>query len=254
MATWTSRTTTSTKNTAHEVFPSDLAPHAFRQGNHLWPQRMPGLSVLLAIPFGLGGAVGARAALPLVIIPLLAVAVYRWSRTCLGPLDATVASVRRAGLQSCCLRGVADLPGPPGGSRRSGAAGLALGKRTTHLPGMVRLLVRSRLVLLDARQVLRGDHRAGGTRRLATPARRRPPFHDCEPIDLRRSSAGGSGPVLGVLGPGIREHHGRKGQRGIEPRLPPSAGASSWDCTSIRFTACSSSNRSCCRVSSRWDG
>ena len=81
------------ENTAHEVFPSDLAPHAFRQGNHLWPQRMPGLSVLLAIPFGLGGALGARAALPLVIIPVLAIAVYRWSRTCLGPLDATVASV-----------------------------------------------------------------------------------------------------------------------------------------------------------------
>ena len=81
------------ENNAHEVFPNDLAPHALQQGTHLWPQRMPGLSVLLAIPFGLGGALGARAALPLVIIPLLALAVYRWSRTCLGPLDATVASV-----------------------------------------------------------------------------------------------------------------------------------------------------------------
>ncbi len=81
------------ENNAREVFPSDLVPHAFREGNHLWPQRMPGLSVLLAIPFGLGGATGARAALPLLIIPVLALAVYRWSRTCLGPLDATVASV-----------------------------------------------------------------------------------------------------------------------------------------------------------------
>lgn len=81
------------ENTAHEVFPADLAPHALRQETHLWPQRMPGLSVLLAVPFGLGGALGARAALPLIIIPLLAAAIYRWSRTGLGPLDATVASI-----------------------------------------------------------------------------------------------------------------------------------------------------------------
>ena len=80
------------ENTAREVFPSDLVPHAFRQGNHLWPQRMPGLSLLLAIPFGIGGALGARAALPLLVIPVLAIAVYRWSRTCLGPHDATVAT------------------------------------------------------------------------------------------------------------------------------------------------------------------
>ena len=81
------------ENTAREVFPSDLAPHALRQGPHLWPQRMPGLSVLLAVPFGVGGALGARAALPIMIIPLLAAAIYRWTRTCLGPLDATLATV-----------------------------------------------------------------------------------------------------------------------------------------------------------------
>ena len=86
------------ENSAREVFPSDLVPHAFRDGPHLWPQRMPGVSVLLAIPFGLGGALGARAALPLLIIPVLAIAVYRWCRSCLGPLDAAVAS---AGVLAC---------------------------------------------------------------------------------------------------------------------------------------------------------
>ena len=84
--------------TTHEIYDGTLSPHAIRQGPHLWPQHMPGLSLLVAIPFGLGGAIWARTMLAILIVPLLAAVIYGWSRTCLPRLDATVVTL---GLLAC---------------------------------------------------------------------------------------------------------------------------------------------------------
>ena len=54
---------------------------------------MPGLGVLLAVPFGLGGATGARTSLALLLVPVLGMAVYRWSRRRLGPADAALVTL-----------------------------------------------------------------------------------------------------------------------------------------------------------------
>ena len=50
---------------------------------------MPGLGVLLALPFGVGGAVGGRVGLALLLVPVLGIALYRWTRSVLPPADAT---------------------------------------------------------------------------------------------------------------------------------------------------------------------
>ena len=52
------RATTSTTQSHGEIFPAPMQPHALmRTGG---PQHMPGLGIILAIPFGLAGAAGAR--------------------------------------------------------------------------------------------------------------------------------------------------------------------------------------------------
>ena len=84
--------------TTHEIYPARLAPHALRRETGWWPQHMPGLGVLLAIPLGLGGAIGARIALATLLIPVLGMTVYRWSRAHLRPTDAMVATV---GVMAC---------------------------------------------------------------------------------------------------------------------------------------------------------
>ena len=74
----------------HEIY-GPVRPHAFmRTGG---PQHMPGLGVLLAVPFGLGGVIGARAGLALLLVSVLAIAVYRWNRTFLRPADAVLATL-----------------------------------------------------------------------------------------------------------------------------------------------------------------
>ena len=103
------------EDTLGEIYDGDLRPHALRRGTRLWPQHMPGLSILLAIPFGLGGAVWARTALAVLVIPVLAAATYRWSRTCLPRLDATLATV---GVLACSpvVFGASQIyPDLPGG-------------------------------------------------------------------------------------------------------------------------------------------
>ena len=84
--------------TTHEIYPARLAPHALRRETGWWPQHMPGLGVLLAIPLGLGGAIGARIALATLLIPVLGMTVYRWSRAHLRPTDAMFATV---GVMAC---------------------------------------------------------------------------------------------------------------------------------------------------------
>ena len=54
---------------------------------------MPGLGVLLAVPFGLGGVIGARVGLALLLVSVLAIAVYRWNRTFLRTADAVLATL-----------------------------------------------------------------------------------------------------------------------------------------------------------------
>ena len=76
---------------AGEIYPAALQPHALMPTGG--PQHMPGLGILLAVPFGLGGIIGARVALALLLTPILGVAVYRWSRTALDPADATLATL-----------------------------------------------------------------------------------------------------------------------------------------------------------------
>lgn len=83
---------------SREICDCTLGPHALRRATGWWPQHMPGLGVLLAVPFGIAGPAGGRTALALLLVPILGWAVYRWSRTALGPADATLVSL---GLMAC---------------------------------------------------------------------------------------------------------------------------------------------------------
>ena len=99
----------------HEIYRAPLIPHALMRDTGWWPQHQPGLGVLLAIPFGLGGPSGARVALATLLIPLLGLAVYRWSRTCLPPADAGFATI---GVMACSpvVFGASQIyPDLPGG-------------------------------------------------------------------------------------------------------------------------------------------
>lgn len=101
---------------AHEIDADEPTPHALRRETGWWPQHMPGLGVLLAVPFGLGGVIGARGALVALLIPLLGVAVHRWSRGHLHPADAMIATL---GVMACrpVLFGATQLfPDLPGGA------------------------------------------------------------------------------------------------------------------------------------------
>ena len=76
---------------AGEIFPAPMQPHALmRTGG---PQHMPGLGIILAIPFGLAGAAGARVALALLLTLTLSAAVYRWCCTVLDPINAMLATL-----------------------------------------------------------------------------------------------------------------------------------------------------------------
>ena len=117
-----------------EITDAALAPHAYRHGTTLWPQHMPGLGVLLAIPFGLGGVAGTRVVLTAMLIAALGMAVYRWSRTCLRPADAALATL---GVLACgpVLFGASQVyPDLPAGVAVLGLAGWLWGaERRTRL-------------------------------------------------------------------------------------------------------------------------
>lgn len=65
--------------------------HAARTSTAWWPMHTPGLGVLLALPWALGGVLGARLALYLIVVPLLAVGSWRWLRESLSPREAALA-------------------------------------------------------------------------------------------------------------------------------------------------------------------
>ena len=101
--------------TSQEIYPAPLSPHALRRETGWWPQHMPGLGVLLAIPFGLGGAIGARVGLAILLVAVLGVAIYRWNRTHLRPADAGFATL---GVMACSpvVFGASQIyPDLPGG-------------------------------------------------------------------------------------------------------------------------------------------
>ena len=72
-----------------------LRPHAWRAGDGLRSFHAPGLSLLLALPFGLGGVIGARVALAVLVAAVLAWTVRVWAR---GRLPAADAALAAAGL------------------------------------------------------------------------------------------------------------------------------------------------------------
>ena len=82
----------------NEICDCRLVPHALQRATGWWPQHTPGLGVLLALPFGVGGAAGARVGLALLLVPVLGIALYRWSCSVLRPADATYVT---AGLLAC---------------------------------------------------------------------------------------------------------------------------------------------------------
>lgn len=68
-----------------------IRPHAWRTPDGWRSFHAPGLALLLAIPFGLGGIVGARVALALLVAGLLGWTGWIWSRDRLMPADAALA-------------------------------------------------------------------------------------------------------------------------------------------------------------------
>ena len=108
---------------ANEICDCRLVPHALRRATGWWPQHMPGLGVLLAIPFGVGGTVGGRVGLALLLVPAFGIALYRWSRGVLPPADATFVT---AGFLACSpvVFGASQLyPDLPGGVAVFGLVG-----------------------------------------------------------------------------------------------------------------------------------
>ena len=62
--------------------------HAVWRNGRQWPQHMPGLGVLVSVPFALYHVSGARAGLAVLLVLALGAAVYRWNQTYLRPADA----------------------------------------------------------------------------------------------------------------------------------------------------------------------
>ena len=75
--------------TAEIYGPVDV--HAARTPTAWWPLHTPGLGVLVAVPWALGGVLGARLALYLIVVPLLAAGSWWWLRGSLSPRAAALA-------------------------------------------------------------------------------------------------------------------------------------------------------------------
>ena len=69
-----------------------IRPHAWRVGDGLRSFHAPGLGLLLAIPFGIGGVIGARAALALLVAAVLGWTVWVWGRGRLSPAEVALAA------------------------------------------------------------------------------------------------------------------------------------------------------------------
>lgn len=69
-----------------------IRPHAWRVGDELRSFHAPGLGLVLAIPFGIGGVIGARVALALLVVAVLAWTGRVWARDRLSGSDAALAT------------------------------------------------------------------------------------------------------------------------------------------------------------------
>ncbi len=69
-----------------------IRPHAWRSGDGLRSFHAPGLGLLLALPFGIGGVIGARVALALLVAAVLAWTGWAWARDRLSASNATLAT------------------------------------------------------------------------------------------------------------------------------------------------------------------
>jgi hypothetical protein len=66
--------------------------HAWRSGDGLRSFHAPGLGLLLALPLGIGGVIGSRVVLALVVAAVLAWTGWIWARDRLSPSDAVLAT------------------------------------------------------------------------------------------------------------------------------------------------------------------
>ena len=104
--------------------------------------------------------------------PVLGMTVYRWSRAHLHPNRRDGRHGRSDGLRPGALRRIGNISGSHSWSDLFGARLLAVGQeRRTHRARVVRLLVRRRVSLLVACEVIRAVCRAGWARSLAPMAR-----------------------------------------------------------------------------------
>lgn len=69
-----------------------IAPHAWRTANGMRSFHAPGLGLLLAVPFGIGGVIGARVALALLVAAVLGWTGWVWCSGRLPPADAALAT------------------------------------------------------------------------------------------------------------------------------------------------------------------
>ena len=65
--------------------------HAAQTPGAWWPLHTPGLGALTAVPWALGGSLGARLAMYLIALPLLAMGSWRWLRESLPPQATALA-------------------------------------------------------------------------------------------------------------------------------------------------------------------
>ena len=73
----------------YEIY-GPVRPHAWRRGGELRSFHAPGLGLVLAIPFGIGGVIAARAVLALLVVAVLAWTGWVWTRDRLPASDAVL--------------------------------------------------------------------------------------------------------------------------------------------------------------------
>ena len=106
-------------------------PHVTVRDSGTWPAHAPGLGVLLAIPFGAGGTLGARVALCL-FAGLLAWSVWWWFRDRLPAGDTALVVAGLLSGPTILFGYVAGLSGSGRRHRRGRAGRLAVGVPALH--------------------------------------------------------------------------------------------------------------------------
>ncbi len=99
---------------APEIYgPVDV--HAEQTPEAWWPLHTPGLGVLMAAPWALGGVLGARLAMYLMVLPLLALGVWGWLREGLPPAATGLAVTGMVGSVPVIFGGSQIYPDLPCG-------------------------------------------------------------------------------------------------------------------------------------------